>query len=403
MSKQVQDAYIVAATRTPIGKSGRGYFKNTRSDDLLVLAIQSALRQVPTLDPKAIQDAIIGCSFPEGEQGMNMARVAVALAGLPNSVGGITVNRFCASGLSAIQMAADRIRVGEADVMIAGGAESMSLVPMGGNKPSFNPRVFERDENIGIAYGMGITAENVAKQWKVSREAQDEFALQSHLRALKAQQDGEFSDEMTSIDVIDRFPNLLNNGQAGEQGTRTRTVSLDEGPRADTSLAGLAKLRPVFAAKGSVTAGNSSQTSDGAGALILASEKAVKEHGLTPLARFVSFASRGVPPEIMGIGPIEAIPAALGYAGLKSSDMDWIELNEAFAAQALAVLNTLDLNRAKVNPMGGAIALGHPLGATGAIRAATVIHALRRHNLKYGMVSMCVGTGQGAAGIFERV
>ena len=403
MSKQVQDAYIVAATRTPIGKSGRGYFKNTRSDDLLVLAIQSALRQVPTLDPKAIQDAVIGCSFPEGEQGMNMARIAVALAGLPNSVGGITVNRFCASGLSAIQMAADRIRVGEADVMIAGGAESMSLVPMGGNKPSFNPKVFERDENIGIAYGMGITAENVAKQWKVSREAQDEFALQSHLRALKAQQAGEFADEMTAVDVVDRFPNLSGLGNAGEQGTRTRTVSLDEGPRADTSLEGLAKLRPVFAAKGSVTAGNSSQTSDGAGALILASERAVKEHGLTPLARFVSFASRGVPPEIMGIGPIEAIPAALGYAGLKSSDMDWIELNEAFAAQALAVLNTLDLDRSKVNPMGGAIALGHPLGATGAIRAATVIHALRRHKLKYGMVTMCVGTGQGAAGIFERV
>jgi acetyl-CoA acyltransferase len=399
MSKQIQDAYIVAATRTPIGKSGRGYFKNTRSDDLLVLAIQSALRQVPTLDPKAIQDAVIGCSFPEGEQGMNMARVAVALAGLPDSVGGITVNRFCASGLSAIQMAADRIRVGEADVMIAGGAESMSLVPMGGNKPSFNPRVFERDENIGIAYGMGITAENVAKQWKVSREAQDEFALQSHLRALKAQQAGEFTDEMTPVDVIDRFPNFM----TGEPGTKTRTVSLDEGPRTDTSLEGLAKLRPVFAAKGSVTAGNSSQTSDGAGALILASEKAIKEHGLTPLARFVSFASRGVPPEIMGIGPIEAIPAALGYAGLKSSDMDWIELNEAFAAQALAVLNTLALDRAKVNPMGGAIALGHPLGATGAIRAATVIHALRRHQLKYGMVTMCVGTGQGAAGIFERV
>jgi acetyl-CoA acyltransferase len=399
MSKQIQDAYIVAATRTPIGKSGRGYFKNTRADDLLVLAIQSALRQVPTLDPKAIQDAVIGCSFPEGEQGMNMARVAVALAGLPNSVGGITVNRFCASGLSAIQMAADRIRVGEADVMIAGGAESMSLVPMGGNKPSFNPRVFERDENIGIAYGMGITAENVAKQWKVSREAQDEFALQSHLRALKAQQAGEFSDEMTPIDVIDRFPNLA----TGEQQTKTRTVSLDEGPRADTSIEGLAKLRPVFAAKGSVTAGNSSQTSDGAGCLILASERAIKEHGLTPLARFVSFASRGVPPEIMGIGPIEAIPAALGYAGLKQSDMDWIELNEAFAAQALAVLNTLKLDGSKVNPMGGAIALGHPLGATGAIRAATVIHALRRHNLKYGMVSMCVGTGQGAAGIFERV
>jgi acetyl-CoA acyltransferase len=375
MSKQVQDAYIVAATRTPIGKSGRGYFKNTRSDDLLVLAIQSALRQVPTLDPKAIQDAVIGCSFPEGEQGMNMARIAVALAGLPNSVGGITVNRFCASGLSAIQMAADRIRVGEADVMIAGGAESMSLVPMGGNKPSFNPSVFAGDENIGIAYGMGLTAENVAKQWKVSREAQDEFALQSHLKALKAQQAGEFTNEMTPVDVIDRFPNLM----TGEPGTKTRTVTLDEGPRADTSLEGLAKLRPVFAAKGSVTAGNSSQTSDGAGALILASEKAVKEHGLTPLARFVSFASRGVPPEIMGIGPIEAIPAALGYAGLKQSDMDWIELNEAFAAQALAVLGTLDLDRSKVNPMGGAIALGHPLGATGAIRAATVIHAEVRH------------------------
>ncbi|MEO7151417.1 MAG: acetyl-CoA C-acyltransferase [Burkholderiaceae bacterium] len=399
MTKQLQDAYIVAATRTPIGKSGRGYFKNTRSDDLLILAIQSALRQVPTLDPKAIEDAVIGCSFPEGEQGMNMARVAVALAGLPNSVGGITVNRFCASGLSAIQMAADRIRVGEADVMIAGGAESMSLVPMGGNKPSFNPKVFERDENIGIAYGMGITAENVAKQWKVTREAQDEFALQSHLKALKAQQAGEFADEMTPVEVIDRYPDLA----GGAPATRSRTVTLDEGPRPDTSIEGLAKLKPVFAAQGSVTAGNSSQTSDGAGALILASEKAIKEHGLTPLARFVSFASRGVPPAIMGIGPIEAIPAALRYAGLKGADMDWIELNEAFAAQAIAVLNTVDLDRSKVNPMGGAIALGHPLGATGAIRAATVIHALRRHNLKYGMVTMCVGTGQGAAGIFERV
>ena len=406
MNRQVQDAYIVAATRTPIGKSGRGVFRSTRSDDLLVLAIQSALRQVPTLDPAAIQDAVIGCSFPEAEQGMNMARIAVALAGLPNSVGGITVNRFCASGLSAIQIAADRIRVGEADVMIAGGAESMSLVPMGGNKPSFNPRIFERDENIGIAYGMGLTAERVAAQWKVSREAQDEFALQSHLRALRAQQAGEFSDEMTPVDVIERVPNLDANLAAsalGDAVARLRRVTLDEGPRADTSLAGLAKLRPVFAANGSVTAGNSSQTSDGAGALILASEQAIKDHGLTPLARFVSFASRGVPPEIMGIGPIEAIPAALGYAGLKSADMDWIELNEAFAAQALAVLNTLDLDRAKVNPMGGAIALGHPLGATGAIRAATVIHALRRHNLKYGMVTMCVGTGQGAAGIFERV
>ncbi|ABM93378.1 acetyl-CoA C-acyltransferase [Methylibium petroleiphilum] len=399
MAKQVQDAYIVAATRTPIGKSGRGYFRNTRPDDLLVAAVQSALRQVPTLDPKAIEDAIVGCSFPEGEQGMNIARAAMLLAGLPQSVGGVTVNRFCASGLTALQMAADRIRIGEADVMIAGGAESMSLVPMGGNKPSFNPAVFEKDENVGIAYGMGLTAEKVAAQWKVSREAQDAFALQSHQRALAAQAAGEFTDEMTPIDVVDRFPNLA----TGEVGSKTRTVTLDEGPRPDTSLEGLARLRPVFAAKGSVTAGNSSQTSDGAGALILASEKAVRQFDLKPLARFVSYAIRGVPPEIMGIGPIEAIPLALKHAGLKLDDLGWIELNEAFAAQALAVIGSVGLDPAKVNPMGGAIALGHPLGATGAIRSATVVHALQRHNLKYGMVTMCVGMGQGAAGILERV
>ena len=396
---QLQDAYIVAATRTPIGKSGRGYFRNTRPDDLLVAALKRALAQVPSLDPKAIEDSIIGCSFPEGEQGMNMARVAMVLAGLPHSVGGATVNRFCASGLTAIQMAADRIRTGQADVMIAGGAESMSLVPMTGNKPSFNPEVFAHDENIGLAYGMGMTAEKVAAQWKVSREDQDAFALQSHQRALKAIADGEFKDEMTPVDVVSRTPDLT----SGEVLTASRTVDIDEGPRPDTTLAGLGKLRPVFAAKGSVTAGNSSQTSDGAGALILASERAIKTHGLTPLARFVSFAARGVPPHIMGIGPIEAIPAALGYAGLKQEQMDWIELNEAFAAQSLAVMNELKLDPSKVNPMGGAIALGHPLGATGAIRAATVIHAMRRHQLKYSMVTMCVGMGQGAAGIFERV
>ncbi|HEU4458998.1 MAG TPA: acetyl-CoA C-acyltransferase [Methylibium sp.] len=399
MSKQVQDAYIVAATRTPIGKSGRGYFKNTRPDDLLVAAIQSALRQTPGLDPKSIEDAIVGCSFPEGEQGMNMARAAVVLAGLPHSVGGVTVNRFCASGLSAVQMAADRIRVGEADVMIAAGAESMSMVPMGGNKPSFNPAVFARDENVGIAYGMGLTAEKVAAQWKVSREAQDAFALESHRRAIAAIDSGEFDQEITPIEVIDRFPDLA----TGEVGTRTRTVSVDEGPRRDTSLEGLAKLKPVFAAKGSVTAGNSSQTSDGAGALILVSERALKQFDLKPLARFVSFAIKGVPPEIMGIGPIEAIPAALKLAGLTLDQMDWIELNEAFAAQALAVIDTVGLDRSKVNPLGGAIARGHPLGATGAIRSATVIHALQRKQLKYGMVTMCVGMGQGAAGIFERV
>jgi len=404
MSKQVQEAYICAATRLPIGKSGRGYYKNTRPDEMLVRAIQAALAQVPTLDPKAIEDAIVGCSFPEGEQGMNIARIAAVLSGLPTSVGGVTVNRFCASGLTAIQMAADRIRVGEAEVLIAAGVESMSMVPMSGNKPSLAPSIFERDENVGVAYGMGLTAEKVAQQWKISREAQDEFALQSHLRALRAIQAGEHRDETTPYELLERSPNLAD----GSISIKRRIVDCDEGPRSDTSIEGLARLRAVFAAKGSVTAGNSSQTSDGAGALIIASEAAVKRFGLTPLARFVSFAVRGVPPELMGIGPIEAIPAALKLAGIRAQDLDWVELNEAFAAQSLAVLNDLDgkgitLDRARVNPNGGAIALGHPLGATGAIRAATVIHGLRRNNLKYGMVTMCVGTGQGAAGIFERV
>ncbi len=399
MSRQLQDAYVVAATRTPIGRSGKGAFRNTRPDELLVAALRGALAQVPSLDPAAIEDAVIGCAMPEGEQGFNIARIGALLAGLPNSVGGVTVNRFCASGLTAIQMAADRIRVGEADVMVAGGVESMSLVPMTGNKPSFSPSIFERDENIGIAYGMGLTAEKVASQWKVGRDRQDAFAFESHQRALRAQQAGEFSDEITPVETVERLADLA----SGEIRLNRRTLSLDEGPRSDTSVEGLGKLKPVFAAKGSVTAGNSSQTSDGAGALILASEKAIRQFNLQPLARFVSFASRGVPPEIMGIGPIEALPAALRLAGLQQADLDWIELNEAFAAQSLAVIDSLGLDPTKVNPMGGAIALGHPLGATGAIRAATVIHALRRHKLKRGVVTMCVGTGQGAAGIFENI
>ena len=397
--KQIQDAYIVAATRTPIGRSHKGFFRNYRPDDLLATTLKSALAQVPGLDPASIEDIICGCAIPEAQQGLNVARIGAVLAGLPTSVGGITVNRFCASGLSAVAMAADRIRVGEAEVMIAAGVESMSMVPMMGNAPSLSPSIFERDGDVGIAYGMGLTAEKVAQQWKVSREAQDAFALESHRRAIAAQQAGEFADEITPIEVTDRAAHL----ETGEVIASTRTVSLDEGARPDTSLEGLAKLRTVFAARGTVTAGNSSQTSDGAGALILASESAVKRFGLTPLARFVSFASKGVPPSIMGIGPIEAIPAALRYAGLKQDDIGWYELNEAFAAQSLAVINTLGLDTAKVNPMGGAIALGHPLGATGAIRSATVVHALRRKQLKYGMVTMCVGMGQGAAGIFERV
>ena len=398
MSKQLQDAYIVAAIRTPIGKAPRGALRHMRPDDLLVHTLQAALAQVPALDPATIEDAIVGCAFPEAEQGLNVARMAVLLAGLPQSVGGVTVNRYCASGLTAIAMAADRIRTGEADVMIAAGVESMSVVPLMGYHPSFNAGVF-RDENIGMAYGMGLTAERVAQQWKISREAQDAFALESHRRAAAAIENGERGEETTPVEIVEKFPNLA----TGQIDVTTRTMTQDEGIRADTTLEGLAKLKPVFAAKGSVTAGNSSQTSDGAGALILVSEKILRQFNLTPLARFVSFAIRGVPPEIMGIGPKEAIPVALKHAGLAQDKLDWIELNEAFAAQALAVCNDLALDPARVNPLGGAIALGHPLGATGAIRAATVIHGLRRRNLKYGMLTMCVGTGMGAAGIFEKV
>jgi acetyl-CoA acyltransferase len=399
MAKQVQEAYIAAAVRTPIGRAPRGAFKNVRPDDLLVHAIRSALAQVPKLDPKAIEDAIIGCAIPEAEQGWNVARIGVLLAGLPDTVGGVTVNRFCASGLTALAMAADRIRVGEADVVLAGGTESMSMIPMTGNTPSLNPVIFEKDENVGIAYGMGITAEKVASRWKVSREDQDAFALQSHQRAIAAQKTGYFKDEIAPFEVVEHLPDL----DTGTVKLQKRTVSLDEGPRADTSIEALAKLKPVFAAKGSVTAGNASQTSDGAGALVVVSEKALKQFDLVPLARFVTFAVKGVPPEIMGIGPKEAIPIALARAGLKQSDLDWIELNEAFAAQSLAVIRDVGLNPEIVNPIGGAIALGHPLGATGAIRSATVVHGLRRTKKKYGMVTMCVGTGMGAAGIIERM
>ena len=396
MTKQLQDAYIVAATRTAVGKAPRGVFKSTRPDTLLAHVLRSVLAQVPAIDPQRIEDAIVGCAMPEYEQGMNVARIGVLLAGLPNSVAGMTVNRFCSSGLNAVSIAADRIRTGEADIMIAAGTESMSMIPMLG-RLAINEAVFARGENVGIAYGMGLTAEKVAAQWKVSREDQDAFALASHQKALAAQAAGEFDAEVSPITVNEDAPDLATDKIV----TKSKVIQRDEGPRADTSAEGLAKLRPVFAAKGSVTAGNSSQMSDGAGASLLVSEKVLRELNLTPLARWVGFAVAGVPPEIMGVGPIAAIPKVLKTTGIKLDQLDWIELNEAFAAQAIAVMRDLGLDPAKVNPLGGAIALGHPLGATGAIRTATITHGMKRRNQKYGMVSMCVGTGMGAAGIFE--
>ena len=397
MAKQTQDAYIVAATRTPVGKAPRGVFRNVRPDDMLAHVLKSALAQAPGLDPSVIDDVVVGCAMPEAEQGMNVARIGLLLAGFPNSVAGMTINRFCSSGLQAVAIAADRIRLGEAEVMIGAGTESMSMIPMGGNKIAANEQIFVKDENVGIAYGMGITAEKVAEQWKVSREAQDQFATESHRRALAAIEKGEFGDEITPYAVTERIPDFEHHQVA----TRSKVVSIDEGPRPGTTADVLAKLRPAFSANGTVTAGNSSQTSDGAGAVILASEAALKRFNLQPLGRFLGFAVAGVPPEIMGIGPKFAIPKVLKQVGLKQDALDWIELNEAFAAQSLAVIGDLGLDGKKVNPLGGAIALGHPLGATGAIRTATLLHGLRRRGQKYGMVTMCIGTGMGAAGVFE--
>jgi len=397
MAKQVQEAFIVAATRTPVGKAPRGMFKNVRPDDMLAHVLKAAVGRCPGLDAGDVEDVIVGCAMPEGEQGMNVARVGLLLAGFPDRVSGMTINRFCSSGVQAVALAADRIRLGEADVMIAGGTESMSMVPMGGNKPAFNPAIFEKDENVAIAYGMGITAERVAAQWKVSREAQDLYAADSHRRAVSAIEAGEFRDEVTPYDIVERVPDL----DAREIRTVRREAVNDEGPRRDTSPEALARLKPAFSVKGSVTTGNSSQMSDGAGAVVLMSEAALKRYNLTPLGRFVAYSVAGVPADIMGIGPVKAIPKALALAGLTQDDLDWIELNEAFAAQTLAVIQELGLDREKVSPLGGAIALGHPLGATGAIRTATLMHGLRRRKKKYGMVTMCIGTGMGAAGIFE--
>jgi acetyl-CoA acyltransferase len=399
MTKQLQDAYIVAATRTPVGKAPKGMFRNTRPDDMLAHVLRQVVAQAPGIDVNRIDDAIIGCAMPEGEQGMNVARIGVLLAGLPNTIAGQTVNRFCSSGLQAVALAADQIRLGNSDLMLAGGTESMSMVPMMGNKVALSPSVFN-DDHVAIAYGMGITAEKVAEEWKVSREEQDAFALASHQKALAAIRAGEFRDEISPYEVISHQPDLGGNTIR----LKKLLVENDEGPRPDTSPEGLAKLRPVFRNGqfgGTVTAGNSSQMSDGAGAVLLASEQAIKDYGLTPLARFVSFSVAGVRPEVMGIGPIAAIPKALKQAGLTQDQLDWIELNEAFAAQSLAVIRDCKLDPDKVNPLGGAIALGHPLGATGAVRTATIVHGLRRHQQKFGMVTMCIGTGMGAAGIFE--
>ena len=399
MSKQIQDAYIVAATRTPVGKAPKGVFRNTRPDDMLAHVLKAVVAQAPGIDVSRIDDAIIGCAMPEGEQGMNVARIGVLLAGLPNTIAAQTINRFCSSGLQAVALAADQIRLGNADLMLAGGTESMSMVPMMGNKIAMAPSVFDND-HINIAYGMGITAEKVAEEWKVSREAQDAFAAASHQKALAAQAAGEFKDEISAYEIVSHQPDLAGNTIR----IKKLLVEQDEGPRADTSLESLARLRPVFRNGqfgGTVTAGNASQMSDGAAAVLLASEQAIKDYGLTPLARFVSFSVAGVRPEVMGIGPVAAIPKALRQAGLTRDQLDWIELNEAFAAQALAVIRDCGLDPAKVNPLGGAIALGHPLGTTGAKLTATVVHGLRRRKLKYGMVTMCIGTGMGAAGIFE--
>ena len=398
MSKQIQDAYIVAATRTPVAKRN-GMFRNVRPDDMLAHVLRAVVDKVPGLEAGEIGDVIVGCAMPEAEQGMNVARIGLLLAGLPDTVPGITINRFCSSGVQAVADAANQIRLGQAEVMIAAGTESMSVMPqIMGNKVSLNPAVFAKQENLGIAYGMGLTAEKVAEQWKVSREDQDAFALQSNQRAVAAIAAGHFRAEITPYMVRTHVP-----GEGGAVRVVETLCEHDEGPRADASLERLGKLRPVFAARGSVTAGNSSQMSDGAGAVLLMSEAAVKRYGVSPIARFVSYSVAGVPPQVMGIGPVEAIPRALKAGGLNQSQLDWIELNEAFAAQSLAVMRTLALDPDKVNPLGGAIALGHPLGATGAIRTATVMSAMQRDPaIRYAMVTMCIGTGMGAAGIFER-
>ncbi|HLH44405.1 MAG TPA: acetyl-CoA C-acyltransferase [Bryobacteraceae bacterium] len=391
----MKEAVIVDCVRTAVGKAGRGALRNTRPDDLAAAAIDGLLKRRPQIAPEQIEDVILGCAMPEAESGLNVARIAAMRAGLPDGVPGVTINRFCSSGLQSIAMAAERIRAGGADLILAGGAESMSMTPMTGNKFSPNPWLVDHFPQIYMS--MGLTAERLYRKYGISREEQDQFSLRSHQNALKAQAEGKFDEEIVPVEVAET---VLENGKPS---ARRTVFNKDEGPRADTSLEALAKLKPVFHAEGTVTAGNSSQTSDGAAVALVMSESRAREMGFRPMARFVSFAVAGAPPEIMGIGPVKAISKALELAGLRLSDIGVIELNEAFAVQALAVIREAGLNMDILNVNGGAIALGHPLGCTGAKLTATILREMKRRNARYGMVTMCIGGGQGAAGIFERL
>jgi acetyl-CoA acyltransferase len=391
----MQEAVIIDCLRTAVGKAGRGSLRHTRPDDMGAAVVKALLEKYPQVAHTEIDDVVIGCAMPEAESGMNMARVIALRAGLPDSVPGVTINRFCSSGLQSIAMAADRIRAGGAEIIVAGGSESMSMLPMAGVK--FAPNPWFVDHKPELYMGMGLTAEELQKRHGISREEQDAFSLRSHQNALKAQSSGYFDEEIVPIQVESTvFEN-------GKPIARSTVFKKDEGPRADTSLEALAKLKPVFSAGGSVTAGNSSQTSDGAAAALVMSERKARQLGLKPMARYLSFSVGGVPPEIMGIGPVVAIPKALAQAGLRLHDIDLVELNEAFAVQALAVAREAGLNMDTLNVNGGAIALGHPLGCTGAKLTATILREMRRRNAKYGMVTMCIGGGQGAAGVFERI
>ncbi|MDD5543239.1 MAG: acetyl-CoA C-acyltransferase [Acidobacteriia bacterium] len=395
----MREALIVASVRTAVGKAPRGTLKDTRPDDMAGLVIREAMARVPGLDPREIEDVILGCAMPEAEQGMNVARVAAFLAGLPPSVSAMTINRFCSSGLQSIALAADRIRTGSAEVMVAGGTETMSMIPMGGHKIVPNPTLV--DVHPGVYLSMGLTAERLAKEFSITREQADQFSLDSHLKSVRAQDEGKFKNEIVPLRV--KVVNVEARNGTMKRSVKEVVFDRDEGPRRDSSLEALAKLRPAFHVQGTVTAGNSSQMSDGAAAAILLSEDRARQLQAKPLARFVSFATAGVDPERMGIGPVEAIPKALKLAGLKLNDLDVIELNEAFATQSLAVIRAAGLDPSRVNVNGGAIALGHPLGCTGAKLTATLLNELERRRGRYGMVTMCVGGGMGAAGIFENL